>query len=149
MAITDQLPTFFGGIGVGGLIAGVIYAVKWLLENPAFVDRTQSTIFRYLKGFNDRYDRNFVKSNVQAAINEYSAEDLGFEIGKQVKIAWQKRSSKQRFLDENEVVVHLQESENQSTNIARATEQYVKKSVLAEQRRYIDPEISDAMALSS
>lgn len=142
MGILETAGTFLGG----ALSIGVPIYI-WL-KFPGFVDSTQSVLWGWVKGWSRFTDRRYVKKNIESLINSYSEEDIGYDMDSRFRIEWKTNTDVDSFIQDDEVVLCLSDSENQPKNVAKATIEYVRKSVIPESRKYLSPEISKAIDYS-
>jgi hypothetical protein len=137
--VLEAIGTFLGG----ALSIGIpIYA--WL-KFPGYVDNAQSVLFGWVKGWSRFTDRRYVKKNIESLINSYGEEDIGYDMDSRFRIEWETNTDVDSFIQDDEVVLCLSDSENQPKNVAKATIEYVRKSVIPESRKYLPPEISKSI----
>jgi len=142
MGILETVGTF-----VGGALSIGIPIYVWL-RFPGFVDSAQSVFWGWVKGWNRFTDRRYVKKNIESLINSYGKEDIGYDMDSRFRIEWETNTDVDSFIQDDEVVLCLSDSENQPKNVAKSTIEYVRKSVIPESRKYLPPRISKAIDYS-
>lgn len=122
--------------GGGTVIVGLYYFQEFIAKSI--------TRIKYLLSFIwGRYERSYIKSDIETTINFYDEENLGLEVPYGIDVNWQDEYD--AHLNDEDVVLFLDAKEGQPQNLARATLQYTNKGVLPEARPCLDQDINNGL----
>lgn len=114
----------------------------YYLKNPEKLEKLISILSRLFMFINKNLERTYVKYDTQSTINSYVAKvsknvhNIGVD---GVRIEWTdpKEISKDNFIRNGQMVIHLKKSENQNRNIVNASMAFISGTFLKKTKSYI------------
>lgn len=133
---------------VPGALVGIAWSILLLVvtnfDRATLIFSSFLSLFRKV-GF--WAEKGTIGSSIQGTVNTYSAtvnEESVDLLKHKMKVKWVGPMSREAFLRNNQVIVCMEPSENQSRNLARATMLYVSDDLIRESRRFVNLKVMKA-----
>lgn len=128
----------FWTVSTFGLASLIVYFIK----KPEKLEKLIGMLSRLFMCINQKLERTYVKYDTQSTINSYVAKvsknvhNIGVD---GVRIMWTdpKEISKEDFIRNGQMVIHLKKSENQNKNIVNASMAFISGAFLKKTKSYI------------
>lgn len=143
--LIKTLLTILGGVGLLGLIA------IFILVFPEKVKLIQSSIAQSIGRFSFWARKSTIKNRIEGhcdgAIKDFHREMPDVDIPKLV-VEWVDGNNVDTIVKDNEAIVLLQYSRNDTLNIVKATTAYVKDAFLVHAKPYLSSSLRNSLDLS-
>lgn len=114
----------------------------YFLRNPEKFEKLIATVSWMLKFISDKFDRTYVKYDLQGKINDYlskvSKRVKHIDI-KKIKVEWVDVSSQseQQFIQDGQLIIRMKKGEHQNENLVKAAMAFISFAFLKKAKSYI------------
>lgn len=114
----------------------------YYLRNPEKFEKLVAIISKFLKFVSKKFDRTYIKYDLQGKINDYlkkvSKRVKHIDI-KKIKVEWIDVStqSESQYIQDGEMIIRLKKGEHQNENIVKASMAFISHAFLKKAKSYI------------
>lgn len=142
---------FLQGIGLATPVIALIFLFYVFITNPEKIFLWHGKISGWLSDAFGYFEKNAVANNIRGELLSLS-KDLNKELPDVVpfdlKIEWVKDGNREKFIQDNQIIVRMRHHSNQSQNVVVALQEFVEKGVMPKAKRYIDNKVSKSTDLA-
>lgn len=125
--------------------ASLVGLLIYIFKNPEKAEKWYSIIMKVYSHFSERGELAHVASDIQSDINLFS-KTISSEIDENIlpygiKIDWMKQTTRESFIEGDEVVVRMKHHNNQARNFLNASIAYVHSGLIPHARPHIDEKV--------
>ena len=136
------------GAVFGGFALGVLFMLLIALLRPENLDYFVAEISRFFAWCSDRLERRYIGKSIKAGLNaqirELNKEVPGLSL-RPVDIKWVESREVYAQLKKGKIIIFMKNYHEQPKNLAIAASVYVPKALLPRVRRYVDPDLMEAI----
>ncbi len=120
----------------------LIALIGYYLKNPEKFEKLVSLILKFLKYVSERFDKSYIKYDLQSKINDYlkivSKKVKHIDIEK-INVEWIDVSSQttENYLQNGKLILRLHKSDNQNRNIVNASIAFIAYAFLRKAKSYL------------